>query len=234
MKRWAWGLRTLEDFKPDVVALLGDVINADSTNAHHDDSADHDLLDEYRAADGLLGSIRETVGRGTRLVWLFGNHEHALLKADTRRTKKSQRRALSPQAHMEELKRDRWEVIPYGKGTDYSLRLGPVIFKHGVDVSGNADELEAIQFSNLHGMTNTLVVGGHTHRPVPVTQAMRTRRIPLPYHYGNVGTMADVRKLVYAQTVDTFMWGAAMGLGDAGADGWGAEIRYYPKQKEAA
>jgi len=85
-----------------------------------------------------------------------------------------------------------------------------VVFSHGYEAGTNGDELEALYMANEYG----LYVRGHTHRPCKVTQAQRTKAVPLRYWYANSGT---IRKMDcdYMNRKRQAMWGSAVVVGEA-------------------
>ena len=81
-------------------------------------------------------------------------------------------------------------------------RVGQVGFTHGYRAGVSADEFQAILF----GDQNTLTIGGHTHQPKPVTQAMKTKGMPLWVFYANPGCLRNL-KPEYVKRLSTHGWG---------------------------
>lgn len=186
----------------------GDLLEAAAASVHADEH-DHSLADEFRHASNYLQSIRQVLPKQARLYWLWGNHDDNIFKRDPRRIPKALREMI-------ELGRDanwpefaKWTQLPYTKSRRGVLTIGQACFFHGFDAGATSDELESLQINNMTGChAHRLFVRGHTHRPIAPTQAMRTRRIPLPWWYANVGTMGPLEP-DWASRVDRSQWGAA-------------------------
>ena len=211
---------------------LGDVVDADSSSVHCDDSDGVSLYDEFLIATDMLRRIREALPEDCKLVMLDGNHDDNIQRPDPRRTPKALRDLCNPRKmHGVAEEYNRWKHVPYRFGKHY--RLGSCVFQHGFSASANSDELEAIQLAMIcGGHAHRLFVRGHTHRPVPPTQCRRTSRVKLPWWYANVGTMAFSTKPAYAMRWDTSAWGASCLIGETksgrpdrmGKDSWRAEL----------
>lgn len=208
-------LGVLEDFKPEVFVLLGDLFEAEAASVHpHEESID--VLDEYRAAGEVLVSIRKQLGKRTRLIWLLGNHDDNLQAADPRRVPKNLRKSVHWNRDIDwapEFRR--WQQFPYVKNRSGVFELGQVIFTHGWDAGLRSDYTEALQMADLcGGYSHRLVVRGHTHRPRDVEQIRYSINVPLPFWVTNVGTMGPL-KPGYMLRKDTSQWGPAVLIGEA-------------------
>lgn len=203
-----WMLSVLEKERGIThVVNLGDWFESAAASVHPEEH-EHTLQDEYEMAAVQSRRIREAAGRGPELHWMLGNHDDNLQAKDVRRVPKSVRSLV----HWNESKFGhefrRWRQYPYEKCRRGTLEIGPVILCHGWDCGVKSDELEALQMANAcGGHAHRLVIRGHTHRPVWPTQAERTARVPLPWWYGNVGTLGPL-KPSYARRRDTSAWGA--------------------------
>ena len=213
----------------------GDVFDAQAASVHPDE-ADHTLMDEYRHAASFLKSIRQNLPDGCRLVICEGNHDDNIRRADPRRIPKGLREtALWMNTEFaEEFKR--WHWRPYIKSAAGCYRVGQVVFYHGFDCGLTSDELEGLQMNNQTGCHPfRLFVRGHTHRPLPPTQIMRTRKVSLPWWCMNVGTCGPL-KPDYMTRKDTGNWGSGLALIEArmetasrlNAKEWEAELRTMP------
>jgi predicted phosphodiesterase len=194
---------------------LGDVFEAAAASVHANEF-DHDLEDEFEQAAGFLASIREVVGPDC-IRWInTGNHDDNLVARDPRRVPKALRGLTDwtrHPVHGEEFRR--WSWLPYEKSARAIMRVGQVHFWHGFDAGQSSDELEGLQMIALSGwIPHSLAVRGHTHRPVPPTQARRTAKIPLPYWYANVGTAGPLQP-DWAKRKDTSQWNTAILVVDA-------------------
>lgn len=210
-----WLLARLQEHKPDVVVCLGDLFEAGAASVHPNEY-DHDLMDEFAIGSDYLRSIRDVVGHDKEFVWTLGNHDDNIKRADSRRIPKSIRRNCDWNNSKWSGEYQHWKQIDYRKTKHGCYQLGQVVFIHGYDAGRNSDENEALQFAYyLNGQSHRLVVRAHTHRPMSVTQCMKTASIPLPYWSANVGTMCDIPKMDYASRSDTAQWGSAVILGDS-------------------
>lgn len=228
---WALGLMKKERFTHFVV--LGDVFEAAAASVHENEY-EHSLKEEYRCGARALKRIRETVGKRCALHWMLGNHDDNLTARDKRRIPKGLRDAIHWNRDEEcGAEYRQWQQHPYVKSFHGTLRIGQLIVAHGWDTGATSDELEAFQLNNLHGgEANRLVVRGHTHRPVPITRAKRTAKIPVNLWFANVGHMGPTNP-DWARRMDTSQWGngllvAKVGISRSGhyvGRAWDAEVR---------
>jgi predicted phosphodiesterase len=201
-----WLVQEIAGRKPSVVVHLGDGHEADSASRWPSEY-DWPLSEEFKAHNEFLRRVREAQPSARR-VFLPGNHD-ANLQAINRIDKKL-RDLCDYRIHEDELKH--WEqpcdyVYDRHRGV---FRLGQVTFGHGYEAAANADEVQSITLGSPYG----LWVGGHTHRPLPVTQARKTQQIPLPYWYANAGTLRDIWDVDYMTRKRRHLWGQAIVVGD--------------------
>ena len=213
---------------------LGDLMDADAASVHADDPADHTLLDEFHAAADLLRRIREVLPSDCALVWLHGNHDDNIRRADARRIDRRVRPLCdwnNVAGVCDEFRM--WKQVPYRLGRHGCYQLGPLIFSHGYSASQNSDELEGLRLAvACGGWAHRLVIRGHTHRPLPPTQCKRTATVLLPWWVCNVGHCAFDERAPYTYRVDISRWGRAMLLAECatgradrlGAASWDAEV----------
>jgi len=215
-----WIEGRIREVKPDVVLHLGDLHEADSASRWPSEY-DWDLTHEFREADRLLNRIRtaaQAVNAKARCVFLPGNHDANLL-AMARIPRKvrlccdwrvPQYDADKKLVNGELLKHWRTGCAYRYCRTSGVYRIGQVTFAHGYEHGVSGDEAQSILLGQPYG----LYVSAHTHRPQPVTQAMRTRQIPLPYWFANVGCSREM-KPAYVERRRTHQWGQAVAYGDA-------------------
>ncbi len=207
----SWVLNTLSSIKGLThFGHLGDVFESSCASVHPNEDT-HTLEDEFSCAASFLSDIREVVGPEC-IRWInTGNHDDNLIAADPRRIPRALRGLTNWNRHPvygQEFRR--WAWLPYEKSSRAIMRVGQVHFWHGFDAGHSSDELEGLQMISLEGwIPHALAVRGHTHRPVPPTQAKRTAKIPLPYWYSNVGTVGPT-KPGYMKRKDSSQWGAAI------------------------
>lgn len=220
-----WGLKVLKDYKPDVVVLLGDLLEAESASKFlKEDPAS--LEDEFSSAAKTLEAIGKATGRARR-VFLEGNHDDNVRAVG--RLPKALRSLCDPRRHDELGKLLKtYEVKPYVNSPDGAFWLGQVCFKHGYSMN---ETREALQFAGP--APYTLVVGGHTHRPVAPTQ-VKWGKQGLYVWYANGGTWGPLQP-EWASRDNCRDWGHAMVLGRSRRDGlgkmeklWEAETIWRP------
>lgn len=213
----AWALKTLADLKPRPRRLYmgGDVFDANAAS-RHPNAHDIELEAEYESGARLLASLREAVPYRCSYRWTLGNHEDNILVLDERRIDKRLHSLVHWNKSPFKDEFMRWRQFPYIKSAEGCDQLGQVIFIHGFDCGVTSDDLEALQFAGtiLGGRAHRLVIRGHTHHPVAVTQCLRTRTVPLPFWYANAGTLGPLQPL-YMTRKSAFRWGPAIVFGEA-------------------
>lgn len=216
-----WLCDTISDLKGiDWFVHLGDLFEAGAASVHASSAEySHTLEDEYQFGHNFLKSIRECLPRRAHTLCHLGNHDDNILTQDPRRVPSQLRSLVDWRKHEKYGKEfNRWIWKPYVKGKDGVSSFGQIRLIHGFDAGANSDELEGLQIANMFGgEANQLVVRGHTHRPMDVTQAKRTARIPLPYWYANVGTSGPLQPS-WMMRKDTSQWGTALIVIDAVVD----------------
>jgi predicted phosphodiesterase len=199
-----WILEQIRGWRPNWVIYLGDGHESASASRWPHEY-EWTLSGEFRKHDQFLRDIRLEAPNSQR-VFCWGNHDANLLAIN--RIDRQLRDLCDPRDHEKELKA--WRQVPYvycrRRGV---FRLGQVAFSHGYEHGANSDEAQAILLGDPFG----LFVSGHTHRPVAVTQACKTRTIPLPYWYANVGCLRDL-KPAYVERKRTHGWGHACVVGE--------------------
>jgi len=211
-------LMQIADHKPKVIVNLGDGHEADAASKFEHDEYDWDLKDEFKLHNAWLAEIRKAAPRGAKLVFCEGNHDNNIRRKG--RLHKGVRTLCDYRDHEPELKR--WEFYPYRNDRQSVFRLGQVTFGHGWDATLNGDEFQSI----LLGVPYGLWVGGHTHRPVGVTQAMRTKAVPLPRYYANAGCLCDMDPEYMARN-RSHSWGHGCVIGDADPNETVAHERHW-------
>ena len=222
---WDWAIETLKIFKPDVLVHLGDWIDT-SPVASYPNEDHHSQSDEYSMAAEQSAQLRDVVGPRCRLVRLEGNHESRL--GENRRNVNPRLRDSLHWSYHPELGPEwkHWESLPYCKDERGIFRVGDIVCYHGFDCGNKSDELEGLQMNWMIGApSRVLLVRGHTHKPIPITQVKRTEKVLLPYWYTNVGHLGPARPS-WMHNKDTSQWGNAMLLARTGAQGsgWSGEL----------
>jgi predicted phosphodiesterase len=205
----SWVLNLISDEQPDVVVHLGDGLEANAASRWGDaQELGIDLAEEFDRHNSFLKDIRESSGPKARLVHLYGNHERNIEKPA--RLDKRIRGLCSVKRNQPEL--SGWTVVPsYNKCRKRGVwRLGQVTFAHGWETSGAAGHNESTYFADEYG----LYIHGHTHRPSPVTQAMRTTTHTLRYWHANAGCLRELDPN-YMEGKSKARWGQAAVVGEA-------------------
>ena len=208
------------EFRPDVLVHLGDGHEMDSASKWRNEYT-WGLATEFKAHIELLRGRRELARRvnpNARCIFLPGNHDANLLTVD--RIDKRYR-GLLDYRYWEGSELRHWEQpAEYLYDPDRGVfRLGQVTFAHGYECNQSSDETQGFTLGVPHG----LFVSAHTHRPAEVTQAAKTRLIPLPYWYANAGTIREIVDTpIYMYRKRRHLWGQAVVMGDC----------YVPKDDE--
>lgn len=208
-----WLYAQIEDFKPDWLISLGDDFEAQAASRFKK-IYPWSLSDEFRNFDRIFGRLRtlaRRVNADCQLVKLWGNHGDNIQRMD--RLDPDIRGLCNPYDHCSELKKWQTPVRYVADKKIGCFRLGQVTFTHGYEHGVSSDEMQSLKYGIPYG----LFVSGHTHRPVPVRRATRTKRVPLPYWYANPGCLRTLCP-EYARTFDHSQWGQGAVIGDF--DSW--------------
>lgn len=220
-----WLLGEISNRQPDLIVGLGDWHEASSASRWPNEY-DWDLAYEFEEVNKFLAQIRMEAPNAKR-VFLHGNHDANILGIN--RIDRKLRSLCDFRDHEPELS---WWEQPGEYVNDRligSYSAGQITFIHGFSGWGpNPDETQACMF----GQWNGLVVAGHTHRPIPVTQAKKGRA-PLRIWYANPGCLRDL-KPDFVKQRDTHAWGHAIVAGEVKlvksprlSPAWNAETVVY-------
>lgn len=215
-------LRELEAFNPDYVIHMGDGHESDAASRWPSENK-WDLLAEFEQHNSFLASIRE-VSPDSKKVFCNGNHDDNILSEH--RIPEKLRSICDFRKHEPELAY--WKQLPYVYSSKGVFRIGQVSFFHGYESGVSSDEFQ----SYLLGLPFGLTVSGHTHRPVSVTRAMRTKAVPLPYWYANVGCLAEM-DFEYMKRKRQVMWGQAICKGEVCVQERPRRSYYYSRNWDA-
>jgi hypothetical protein len=181
-------LEEISAYKPDVLAHLGDGHEADAASKFPSEYK-FTLKHEFEQHNKFLRSARLAAPKNCRRIFLPGNHDENILapcRIDGKLRDLCDWRLLET-----EFADKHWQIA-----CDYSydrkkgcVRIGQVTLGHGYEAGQNADEFHSI----LLGVPYGLYVGAHLHRGQEPTRAYRTKGVPLPYHYMNVGCLRDLK-----------------------------------------
>lgn len=216
MKAVQWAMDVIANMKPRPTHFinLGDLFESDAASVHPNENF-HTLEDEYEEGACILESFRSVLPPTTKLIWMLGNHDDNIQIADPRRIPWKIRNLIHWNRHPDfgpEFRR--WNQHPYIKAKQGTYELGPLLAYHGYDCGVTADELEGLQMAYaVGGHSHRLIVRGHTHAPVTVTQCQRTKRVKLPWWIANVGTLGPT-KPPYMKRKNTELWGPAILVGE--------------------
>lgn len=240
-----WLCQKIAKLKPNVLIHLGDQLDSAAASRWDDrEESTTPLEEEFRMTDTILRSIRKAAPRGARLVFLPGNHDDNLeAPARIHRLIRSLTSWRTPHPTTNGVVNveipEHWEIGAkhlYCRNRGVFRVGGQVAFAHGYECSTNSDESQSIKL----GVPSGLFVSAHTHRPVPVSQAHKTKRIPLPYWYANVGCLRDM-KPAYMARKDTTQWGQAALYAEVNPRGrsggpreWDAQLHLFRMYNEIA
>lgn len=198
-------LKTLQDFKPHVLGVVGDTCDASALSDHPtDDSHDHDH--ELREVARFVRDLSEsTLSYRTFQYIMEGNHDNRYL----RNLPKRLRNMLDWKRHEDvEPALRGWEVRPYIKDQRGVMRIGQVYTWHGWQGNNSNEFMQVLEFMpNVGGQL--LGVRGHDHSlqdPMPV---QKTQKIRLPFWTANPGTLGPL-KPSFASSWHTPHWGAGV------------------------
>lgn len=224
-----WLCEQITEIKPDFIIHLGDMLEADSAS-RWDNENDWFLKEEFNSANEMLKTIRSFGSKDTRCIFLPGNHDDNILSIN-RLDKKIRGLCDYREEHnMPELYNNWEQPCEYIYDTRRgAFHLGQVTFAHGYEANASADEYH----SYILGVPYGLYVGGHTHRPKPVTQCWRTKTVPLPFWYSNAGCMRNLDP-EWMKRRRTQQWGQAIVCGETAlvkgarySRCWDAETRIF-------
>jgi len=200
-------IKYLQDFKPDTVVMLGDLMDA-SPASRWPNEDEWDITYEYEVAAEHLRHVRLESG-ASKLVWLLGNHDDNIL-AQCRIPKRLRRQVdwrSTGNPLSEEVKH--WKMFDYSH--EQAFHMGPVTFQHGAEHGTDS----GLRLAQLYAPENGLLVYGHTHRPTNVTWPDIRNGIPLRKAYANAGCMADWTQMNYVKRKNKAPWGHALVAGEA-------------------
>jgi len=203
-----WMLDQIRELKPDVIFNLGDFLEGNAASKFaKDDSDKYSIIKEFKTADEISKRIIEASPESRR-IWIQGNHEANLLNPARMDKRFAEICDYTKSPYLTTF--NEWlHPVEYQSDIKGTVRIGQIIAGHGVQTNVYSDNDQAMRF----GTNNSLFISGHTHRPVPVTQA-RHNRIMLPYYYANAGTLGRLDR-TYSSRVNTDSWGAAVIIGES-------------------
>lgn len=217
-----WLCGVIKKHKPDYLLCLGDLHEMDSASRWPSEY-DFSLHDEYIAANELLRKVRMSAPKSCNCVLLPGNHDDNLMEIGRVNHKLRDLTCWRQQQWYEskwinEELLTKWNhKTPYDYSSKGVFRLGQVSFIHGYEASQSADEIQSI----LLGVPEGLTVGSHTHKPVAVSQAHKTKQVPLPFYFANTGCSRTM-ECSYMKRKRQNQWGQGAVIGDCMAKGIGA------------
>jgi predicted phosphodiesterase len=201
-----WRFEQIEQFKPHIVWFGGDVYDGEAWSRW--DQKNWSQYEEYVKTAEYFQRYND-MDFIKKKVWMYGNHEHN--RTQPGRVKKSQLELLDWESFappgklaLRDVVQD-WRIIK-DYGSDVYRSIGPIAFTHGTRLGLKAAEGEADYFAPHMG----LCLSGHTHKPVPVTRAMRSGGVPADYWFANAGTAMCPKLADY--------------MGRANRQGWGCGI----------
>lgn len=185
------------------------------------------LAKEYQSASKLVDKWGKVLRRDAETVLLFGNHDWRLYEDG--RIPKEYRDLLDPLKHIRGL--DKWKTVPYDLSLSGSYQVGKVLVNHGVAAGKIGNKRESVLLGSH--ISYGLVVRGHDHTPLPVTEIMMTPNssVSLKLFMANTGTLVQMDPAPkWTNRIDTSDWGPGILLFECVADdrgigkNWEAEL----------
>lgn len=153
---WAPIIAAMEEHKPDVFVLCGDLLNADAIS-RFDKSKAKQIREEFEVMNAGMAMVRSHLKRNCRRLYTFGNHEDRFRNGIIQSGLQS---LVDPSHWVPEIAK--WNVI-----TEYAYRrrcvhsVGQIDLAHGYETSATGLEREPLRMSGV----NRLYVHPHTHCP---------------------------------------------------------------------
>jgi len=228
-----WLIKNIKEIKPDYTILMGDMLEAASAS-RWDNEEQWSLKEEFMSADNMLKDIRRASG-SAKTVFLPGNHDDNIISINRLDKRLRGLCDYRKEHNMPELFNNWLQPTQYTfDRTRGCFRLGQVTFSHGYECHSSSDEMQSILLGKPYG----LFVSGHTHRPIPVTQAKRTATVPLPYWYANAGCLRLLDP-EWVKRKRTHLWGHGLVCGEASliqgsreSCCWSAETRIFQMKND--
>lgn len=197
-RAWELMLNVAEDFKPDIIAAIGDLGDFFSISRFAKDPTRALQLDkEIEAVNGEL-DILDALG-AKRKLFVEGNHEDRLLRY--LQEKAPELFSFISVDKLLHLSDRGWELTPYKSST----KIGKMYLTHDVGSSGKYSIyrcLEAFQHS---------VISGHTHRFAYLVEGNAAGEHMLSAQFGWLG---DVEKVDYMHKIQAKRnWSLGFGIG---------------------
>tara|TARA_A100001388_G_scaffold275162_1_gene260139 strand:+ start:1098 stop:2360 length:1263 start_codon:yes stop_codon:yes gene_type:complete len=190
-------LKAAKEIAPDVVVLMGDMIDFPQLSRFQTEPNTRQLLQPSLDALGeYLQALVDTVGKATPIYWLEGNHElrlrnalldlHAGALADIRPANESGPPQLSVERllHLDEL------GITYVKPYGTPLWLWDVMLHHGYIVRGSGGKT----VSSILGNTTHHHIVGHIHRREIASRSIETPEGRKEIHAMSPGCLASLER----------------------------------------
>jgi predicted phosphodiesterase len=179
--------------KPDIVVILGDLIDATAISTFPKDVEKFDQLDEFESGNQILDDLS---GKH-KIYFVLGNHEQRFYRPGL--IPQATRRLLDPLRWLNIKKRGiKW--FPYSHFDKDILRFGKLAMVHGFGFSQYATMKAAQRFGH--------VVTGHIHR-IQVLQAPHVKENCTGYC---IGCMCKLDQS-YVACRDPHGWKNAFGIG---------------------
>jgi predicted phosphodiesterase len=207
----AWVVETVAKERPDVVAFLGDGLEANAAS-QWDDAKELAIAlgDEYESLNAFLADLRKAAPKARR-IYRAGNHEDNIVRAGRLDPRIRGLCDWRNPRNLPEL--SGWNA---SASYNYSRRhgctwLGPQIcLAHGFETTNANCEVEAMYF--LRNSPYSLYACAHTHRPTPVTPIV-WKSLPMDRWHANVGCLRNLEP-GYMERKRKWAWGHAMLVGE--------------------
>lgn len=197
-KAWKLLLKTAKEFKPDIIAVLGDFADFYCVSSHDKSPEREDqLITEVKAVNVALDQL-DAIGAAEK-IFVAGNHEDRLDRY--LKTKAPELYSLVKAKQLFNLDQRGWKYIPYKSHG----RIGKLYLTHDTGTAGAVAHSKA-----LSDFQDNIVIG-HTHR-MAYSVVGTAKGVP---HVGAMfGWLGDVKQVDYMHSVKANRdWALGFGIG---------------------
>lgn len=155
---WAWNaaVKSIPVVNPDIVVLLGDVMDLESMSSHASLGRRVSLEEELESANRKLDHLGHMAG-GRRVVVLEGNHEDRYLRTLSQKLPGLLGAVKTISEHMQVRERG-WEWVPFRR-LWFPFENSPVAYTHGAWANKHCAHAALTRYKMLHAIRF-----GHVHR----------------------------------------------------------------------
>lgn len=182
-----WLISLISERQPQTIIAGGDIFDAECVSDYPKVNAPK-LSEEYRSVNEMLERINAAAPKANKVL-VEGNHDERIFRVGSQHISD----LIDYRKHVKALKH--WKRFPYEFHQRNAFWLGQVVFWHGWSFPRTLSaELRREIIDMVQGVSYTLAVTGHTHRPVRVQQ-METGGVAYPFWRANSGCLVDFAKM---------------------------------------